>query len=118
MKLGRQIYFGESVMGRKYELSWKLKHNLPGKGIYMIVLTSPPCANLMEIYPYEASRGRKRLRRKTVIGVAMGKEEAIGLVKRIIDDVYALTGSLDIRGYFLDAGTGEKGGNAVKARER
>lgn len=87
-------------MTRRHELSWKLKHNLSCKGAYVLVLTQPDSENLMEIYPYELSRCREEFKKKTVIGIALGKDEALGLARNIIEDVHTQTGSFDIKGYF------------------
>ena len=37
----------------------------------------------------------------TIVGVAIGKDEAVSLVQRIIDDVYTKTGDFNVREYFL-----------------
>ena len=38
MKLCKDIRLGEKVSGKRFELTWKLKHNRPSGSIYVVVL--------------------------------------------------------------------------------
>ena len=49
MKLCKDIRLGEKVSGKRFELTWKLKHNRPSGSIYVVVLPEVVPENLMEI---------------------------------------------------------------------
>ena len=42
MKLCKDIRLGEKVSGKRFELTWKLKHNRPSGSIYVVVLPEVP----------------------------------------------------------------------------
>ena len=48
MKLCKDIRLGEKVSGKRFELTWKLKHNRPSGSIYVVVLPEVVPENLME----------------------------------------------------------------------
>ena len=56
MKLCKDIRLGEKVSGKRFELTWKLKHNRPSGSIYVVVLPEVIPENLMEICAYEELR--------------------------------------------------------------
>ena len=49
MKLCKDIRLGEKVSGKRFELTWKLKHNRPSGSIYVVVLPEVVPENLMEL---------------------------------------------------------------------
>ena len=46
MKLCKDIRLGEKVSGKRFELTWKLKHNRPSGSIYVVVLPEVVPENL------------------------------------------------------------------------
>ena len=52
MKLCKDIRLGEKVSGKRFELTWKLKHNRPSGNIYVVVIPEVVPENLMEICAY------------------------------------------------------------------
>lgn len=98
MKLCKEILLGDSVLGRRFELTWKIRHNLPVKDLYVVVLPEDETKNLMEIYEYETLQKRKKFP-CMVIAAASDKNEAIESVRILIETVNRETGGLDIRSY-------------------
>ena len=88
MKLCKDIRLGEKVSGKRFELTWKLKHNRPSGSIYVVVLPEVVPENLMEICAYEELRRKKQYGR-TVIEV----------VRALIEEMYQKTGGFDVKSF-------------------
>lgn len=100
MKLYKDIYLSESLSGQRYELTWKLKHNLKIQKLYVIVLPDTASDSLLEIYDYNELRKKKDYKELTAVAAAADKGEAIELVRFMIEEVYQQTGGLDLRNKF------------------
>lgn len=71
------------------------------EGIYLVFVSERE-GELLEIYsalryPYKHFRKNKR----TVVGIAQGYDEALNLVKTIIEDVYNSTGGFKLKDYLV-----------------
>lgn len=107
----KKIYFGDNAIDKSKEIMRALRKNEPCFGIYLVVLSQTE-GSLLDIYewPEYISDGpvRKRKHRffrgagsdRCIVGVASGYQDALLLVRRIIDEVYHETGGFDIAGYF------------------
>ncbi len=91
-------YVGSSIR-KPEEMKKKIDSGFFAPGIYLLTLAGNP-DNLMEFLP-AASLKQEALRRlcPTVIGMALGKEEAIELTCRILEEVYDRTGSFRVEDY-------------------
>ncbi len=98
MKLCKNIRLGEKVSEKRFELTWKLKHNRPLGSLYVVVLPEVALDNLMEIYAYEELRRKKQYERM-VIAAAANKSEAIEVVRSLIEEVYQETGGFDVKSF-------------------
>ena len=101
MKICKKLYFGELAEKQNKELLRSVKRKKWEFGIYVITLSETE-DNLLEIYEtiwFEQKYYKKQ--KMTIVGVAIGKDEAVSLVQRIIDDVYTKTGDFNVREYFL-----------------
>ena len=98
MKLCKDIRLGEKVSGKRFELTWKPKHNRPFGSIYVVVLPEVVPENLMEICAYEELRRKKQYGR-TVIAAAANKSEAIEVVRALIEEMYQKTGGFDVKSF-------------------
>ena len=94
MKLCKDIRLGEKVSGKRFELTWKLKHNRPSGSIYVVVLPEV----VPEICAYEELRRKKQYGR-TVIAAAANKSEAIEVVRALIEEMYQKTGGFDVKSF-------------------
>lgn len=103
MILHKQMFWSETTGNRRFEFSWRLKHDKLPEGCYVVVLARPESTNLLELYPAEeAGRAGKRQENLTVVGIARDKSEAIEIARTIIDTVYQKTGGLDVWRYFSE----------------
>ena len=96
MKLCKDIRLGEKVSGKRFELTWKLKHNRPSGSIYVVVLPEVVPENLMEICAYEELRRKKQYGR-TVIAAAANKSETIEVNRAMIEEKYQKTEDNNIK---------------------
>ncbi len=68
--------------------------------IYLIALASNP-ENLFDIFHAAHLKERGFYRRDLfIVGIASGYEEALEMVRRMIEDIYRETGSFRVREYF------------------
>jgi hypothetical protein len=102
MKWYRDLYIGDSITENKNRIKWKINHNAGVINIYVIAFASNP-NNLLDIIPacvlMQKSYPKRDVR---IIGLAKGHREAFELVRRIIDETYRNTGSVDVRSYLKE----------------
>lgn len=101
MKICKKLYFGEMAEKQNKELLRNVKRKKWEFGIYVITLSETE-DNLLDIYEtiwFEQKFYKKN--QKHVVGIAIGKDEAVSLVQKIVDDVYTQTGGFNVREYFL-----------------
>lgn len=106
----KKLYFGDNAIEKSKEIMRSLKKNEPCFGIYLVVISNVP-GNLLDILewpgyildgPIRQKVSRLRNRDKSgrcIVGVASGYQDALLLVRRIIDEVYRETGGFDVAGY-------------------
>ncbi|MBO4213523.1 MAG: hypothetical protein IKX99_02490 [Lachnospiraceae bacterium] len=101
MKWYKPLYIGESIEKKKIKIIWKIKHNVLQPNIYLILLSAngkdnfkiiPSALFLQKFYPKDD---------EYILGLANGKDEAIKLVGRMVDDaVFVTNDPHKIREYF------------------
>ena len=70
-------------------------------GIYLLTLPSQPENNQLEILPaWQLSFWKGEKEMPPIIGLAVGKKEAMQLTKRLIEDMLSETGEINVREYF------------------
>lgn len=95
-----RLYVGEKLERKKERVIASINNREAAYGVYLIALASNP-NNLFDIL--EANELLFPHYKRTnihVIGLAKGREEAIGLVREMIMEVYHNTGEFDVRSYF------------------
>ena len=100
----RVPYFGQTAEKRKYKIMQKLDAGENPLLVYLIMLAPTPM-NQMEIVSPAEYRRQQRCNgtEPLILGVAVGMDEAKELVGEIVADVYRLTGTADVKGYYDDA---------------
>ena len=99
----KKLYFGDNAIEKSKEIMRSLKKNEPCFGIYLVVISNMP-GNLLDILEWPIRQKVSRLRNqdksgRCIVGVASGYQDALLLVRRIIDEVYRETGGFDVAGY-------------------
>ena len=98
LKWQRKLYTGESVKEPR-KIRRKIEAGKLVPGIYLLTLSENP-ANVMEIIPAAMLIQRSYAGIcPPVIGMAKGKDEALELVRTIIEEVYGATGSFSVSEY-------------------
>lgn len=99
MKWYKKLYVSESIGKKANRIKWRIDHNAGTVSVYVIALSSNP-DNLLDIIPawnlMQAHYPRENVR---IIGLARGYDEALELVRVIVDETYQSTSGVDVRSY-------------------
>lgn len=103
MKWYKNLYMGDNAKKEKYKVFGHVVKERLQKDTFLIIL-SRSSGNLLEIvnsnFILQPHFKKKSVKSKIyVVGLAKGREEALELVRVIIDDVYQNTGAFNIREY-------------------
>ena len=102
MEWYRNLYVGDSIANKVNQIKWKINHNAGTISVYVIAFASNP-DNLLDIIPaWEVMQKHYPKRGIKIIGLAKGYEEALELVRRIIDVTYQKTGDVDVWSYLKE----------------
>lgn len=103
MRWYRNLYLGDNAKKAKYKVFGRIRKWKFTSDTFLITLPSSE-ENLLDItsanfllQPY--FKKKINLDKIYVVGLAKGREEALYLVRDIIDEVYNATGGFDIREY-------------------
>lgn len=80
----------------------RLDDGLPVSGVYLITYATSPYNQLDIISSFYLMQKTAKRRIPEIIGVARGKEEAVGLVARILRETYEATGEADLKKYLME----------------
>ena len=103
MKWYKKLYLGDNAKEAKYKIFGKIRQNRFTFNTYLIILSSN-AHNLLEIISanelkqpfYKDKTVRNHI---YVVGLAVGYDEALEVVERIIKEVYQATGGFDLQSY-------------------
>ncbi len=95
-----RMFVGEKAGRRKMQLLWNLKRGKKQKDLYVITLAEG-AGKLLEVYHGEALQLRLfRTEDRTIVGLAVGKEESESVLTDLIQTVYEEMGDLKVKEYF------------------
>ncbi|MGN0383912.1 MAG: hypothetical protein ACI4DS_06550 [Eubacterium sp.] len=99
MKWYDNLYIGEKALNSSKDIINKIKSRKFQMDIYVLT-TSSTDKNIMDIYPSYVLLQKYFFKTDIIIlGIAKGREEAMGLMQNIIMEVYNATGNFDIKQY-------------------
>lgn len=103
MKWYRKLYLGDNAKKAKYKVFGRIRKGNFSPDTFLITLSNTG-ENLLEItsvnFLFQPHfKNKKNLDKIYVVGIAKGREEALELVRLIVDEVYRATGGFDIAGY-------------------
>lgn len=102
MKWYHDLFVSDSLAGKTNKIKWKINHNAGTVSVYVIAFASNS-RNLLDIIPsWELMQKSYPKRDMKIIGLAQGYEEALELVRRIVDETYQHTGSVDVWSYLRE----------------
>lgn len=97
MKWYNNLYVGEKAKKRKHKIVMRALRHKPQIGIYMITLPVNDC-NALEIYPsYILLQKHYRKKDMFIVGISVGRDEALNVMQEIIMDCYNRTGQFLVR---------------------
>lgn len=100
MQWAENLYLSDKTAKKKDKIIKKANRGVGMVSIYFITLASNR-ENLFDIF-HAAHLKQPAFYKQDlyVVGIASGYEEALGLVQRMIDDIYRKTGGFAVREYF------------------
>mgnify|MGYP000221946932 FL=1 len=102
MKWYEDLYVGDSIEGKVNRIKWKINHNAGTISVYVIAFASNS-QNLLDIIPaWELMQKSYPKKQMKIIGLAKGYEDALELVRTIIDETYQNTGDVDVWKYLKE----------------
>lgn len=102
MKWYPKLYVGPKAEKKQTKIIWKLKCNAGMLNVYLVTFASNG-KDLFDILP-SAVLKQKAVRRNlpTIVGIAVGYDEAVNLVIQIVEEAIRETGQPDIKQYLKD----------------
>ncbi len=98
----KDFYAGEAIAAKKEKIKWKIQHKAGQLDVYVIVLGSAE-GNLLDIIPArELMQKNYPKMDMLIVGVDKGYDNAMELAGRIVTDVYKVTGTFEVKEYFLE----------------
>lgn len=102
MEWYRNLYASDSVAHKVNRIKWKINHNAGTVSVYVIAFSSNR-KNLLDIIPaWELMQKSYPKKNMKIIGLAKGYQDALELVRLIIDETYQKTGTVDVRTYLKE----------------
>ncbi len=100
----RHLYVGEKAKKHRASIIQSIREKTYRPGIYVI---TPPSNgnNILDIYPgYMLLLGQFREKEFSILGIALGYQEALRLAGTIAGDMYRLTGSFCLDEFLAERG--------------
>ena len=99
MKWYNNLYLSSEMESESKKVIRKIKRGAFTPDVYLITIAQTP-GNLLEIIPsYELLQKGYPKEEIHVIGLSFGWLEAVELVREIVDEVYQVTGGVDVISY-------------------
>ena len=97
MRLHKGLFWGESVLDKKHQIIWRLKHKRLQRNVHVLTLASNGI-DLIDIYPsYVFMQPYFQKEDFYVIGLAGSRQEALTLSRFIVEQMYMKNGNCNIR---------------------
>lgn len=96
----KKLYMGEKARKKRYKIVWKVKYKAGLWNTYLITVPIFGNNQLEIIDSSEILQKHYNYTTTCVVGIAIGYEEALQLVERIVSDVLMETKDVRIREFF------------------
>lgn len=101
MKWYKNLYVGSQASEKRRQIIWKTRHKKLQQDVFLLTLPTNEknqldiiSANLL-LQPYFKKQ------EISIVGIAIGKDEAIEVLIQLVQDVYIETGQSSIREYLI-----------------
>lgn len=99
MQFMGELYVGESISAKEYDIVRKVHNSKVVPNLYLLVFSSNS-DNMLDLIPeWEVLQKGYPKDHFRIVGLANGKKEAIKLVQRIVQDSLVATGTADVRSF-------------------
>ncbi len=93
-------------------IKWRLRHNAGQFSVYLILLCQKESKNQLEIINSAfLQQPFYKKNRPFILGMAVGRSDAMELITEMIQEAYEHTGTADVRAYLFPEGVVTKGGS-------
>lgn len=100
MQWAEHLYLSDKTAAKKEKIIKKAVRGAGMTSVYFIALASNP-ENLFDIFHAAHLKEPAFYRQNPfIVGIASGYEEALEMVRRIVEDIYRETGGFRVREYF------------------
>ena len=100
MTLSDGLIFGDSLHNKKDTILNKIQNRKMRRGLYCISLPTNK-RNILDIYRYnELLQPALQAEEIHVVGLASSREEAIGMIMDMLEEVYHATDGFDVAAYY------------------
>lgn len=96
----RNLYVGEQAKGKTEKIRWKIRHRAGTLRVFLLTLPSNEKNSLDIINAAFLLQPYYKRRTIRVVGIALSYEEAVQVLRQIVENVYEETKELDIKAYF------------------
>ncbi|MDE6313548.1 MAG: hypothetical protein K2M46_08015 [Lachnospiraceae bacterium] len=100
IKWYRKLYMTERARKKRYKIVWRVNHKAGLFNTYLIILPRYGNNQLEIINSSELLQSHYDYVTTFIVGIAIGREEAIGLVEQIVNDVINCKGETGVRNFF------------------
>ena len=100
MRFRSELYVGETIRDPE-KVKWKLEHNAGQFSVYVIAIAASEGDQLDIIHCGYLKQRFFDTENMLVVGLASSRQEAVGIVTEIAEQVVRETGGADLRGYLL-----------------
>lgn len=98
----KNLYLGDNVKKKEKKIIRRVEDGKPVADIFLITLASNP-ANLLEIFRANLLLHKPLAQRcPMIVGIAKGREEAVELVRRLVEETWNSRRDTDVRSYLDD----------------
>lgn len=109
----KKLYLGDNVKKKEKKIIRRVEGGKPVRNIYLITLASNP-ANLLDIFRANLLLSRPLAAGcPLIVGIADGYEEAVELVRRLVEETWNSRGDTDVKSYLeerlMEKNTGRTG---------
>lgn len=95
----KKLYIGDTAKKRTRKIIRKIRQGVPQRNVYLITLASNP-ENQLDIFHSDMLLDDAlKFLNPTVVGIALGYQEAVELVGKIAGETYRTQGNANIREY-------------------
>lgn len=96
----QKLYTGKTAEKKKEKIIQEIDNEIYRGNTYLLTLAANPQNNLEIFSVHQLRFPYIRRNCPMILGIASGREEAVEVFQKIVDEVYSATGNVKLREYF------------------